>query len=165
MDRWTTHVHTLGHRYVQTCGHMYRQTDMNTLNMNRWNISIYWGTVTSSFFVIKRLLLVLEMMVYFFEKSRSYSIGILFCCVTQMLLAIDIYLLLDLLLIVPVKALVNYQNLYGASPLSNGPSSCKIWANMTGNVIPAIKEDNLNYFHATQDWRHYFPAVRAILQH
>jgi hypothetical protein len=37
-----------------------------------------------------------------------------------MLLGIDIYLLLDLLLIVPVKALVNYQNLYGASPLSNG---------------------------------------------
>jgi hypothetical protein len=37
-----------------------------------------------------------------------------------MLLGIDIYLLLDLLLIVSLKALVNYQNLYDVSPLSNG---------------------------------------------
>ncbi len=78
------YVHTFRHRYVWTCGHMYGRTDMNMRNMDRWNIDYKFfdlkGTVTYSFFFIKRLLLVLEMITYFFEKSMSYSIMIFLLC-------------------------------------------------------------------------------------
>jgi hypothetical protein len=154
-DGWMTHVHTLGHKYVQTCGHVYRRTDMNMLNTDRWNIDYrfvdFKGTVTSSFFVHQKAPSGPRNGCVFFRKvTELFDWDIILLCYID---AFRHWFLLIAWLITncPCKGsgeLSKSEWCLTLEQRNNGPSSCKIWANMTGNVIPAIKEDHSYYFPA-----------------